>query len=257
MSILQEYEEIREFIGHDLYDSIDNYLKEVSPQEQYEKYNKELTSTNIPIESFAKRDEELKKKYGIVLLSDVIYNRDEWNKYFTWYHEVHNHRQAKILDIWKTDFDDIRCNALLYENNKLIANVIVGSELMTFEEEKQIGKTDDKQTFKTIIYNNFNKYVHLPKVSRCSKLLQEVYDFVCESEATMCHIDSDDWKEFYADRFNDKDIENLKEEVKLYHLEDVITFDDNNYKILGYGDLEKSFNDDRKINRQKDKDKER
>ena len=40
MSILQEYEEIREFIGHDLYDSIDNYLKEVSPHEQYEKYNK-------------------------------------------------------------------------------------------------------------------------------------------------------------------------------------------------------------------------
>lgn len=82
--------------------------------------------------------------------------------------------------------------------------------------------------------------------------MQEIYDNVCESEATMCHITNDDWKELYADRFTNKDITKLKEEVKKYKLDDVITFDDREYKIIGWGNLETSFNDDRKLERNKE-----
>ena len=55
-------------------------------------------------------------------------------------------------------------------------------------------------------------------------------------------------KKFYADRYTDKDIEKLKSEVKKYELDDVITFDDTGYKIVGWGDLETRFNDDRNLN---------
>ena len=80
--------------------------------------------------------------------------------------------------------------------------------------------------------------------------LQEIYDNVCESDATMCHITEEDWQEIYADRYTDKDIENLKTEVKKYKLEDVVTFDDEEYKIIGWGDLETRFNDDRNLEKE-------
>ena len=47
------------------------------------------------------------------------------------------------------------------------------------------------------------------------------------------------------DNFTEKDIENLKKEVKELGLQEVITFDDAEYKIVGWGDLETRFNDDR------------
>ena len=49
----------------------------------------------------------------------------------------------------------------------------------------------------------------------------------------------------------------LKEEIKKYNLEDVITLNNYEYKVIGWGDLETRFNDDRNIERNKNKDKER
>ena len=44
---------------------------------------------------------------------------------------------------------------------------------------------------------------------------------------------------------NNELIANLKKEVKELGLQEVITFDDAEYKIVGWGDLETRFNDDR------------
>ena len=87
----------------------------------------------------------------------------------------------------------------------------------------------------------------MPKISDCSKLLQEIYDNVCESDATMCHISDEDWNDYYSDNYSDNDIEVLKEEIKKYGLSEVIGIGDDDYKIVGYGDLETRFNDDRKL----------
>lgn len=57
--------------------------------------------------------------------------------------------------------------------------------------------------------------------------------------------------------FNEIDIIKLKEEIKKYNLEDVITLNNYEYKVIGWGDLETRFNDDRNIERNKNKDKER
>ena len=104
-----------------------------------------------------------------------------------------------------------------------------------------------KKAFQTLIYDDFKSYLELPKISDCSKLLQEIYDNVCESDATMCHISDEDWNDYYSDNYSDNDIEVLKEEIKKYGLSEVIGIGDDDYKIVGYGDLETRFNDDRKL----------
>ena len=112
-------------------------------------------------------------------------------------------------------------------------------------------------SFESLINDDFDKYLELPKISECSKLLQQIYDYVCESDAYMCHVDNDDWldwKENYD--FKDEDIEFLKNEIKKYGLNEVIGIDEDEYKIVGYGNLQFIFNDDRNIEKELDRDNE-
>ena len=99
MSIFQEYEEIRDRIGHEKYDMIEKYLDTVCSKDSLNKYYEELnkaikeeTTTN-----WNDMDKKLKEKYGIVLLDDVLYKRKEWSKYECWYNENCLHRNVKIL----------------------------------------------------------------------------------------------------------------------------------------------------------------
>ena len=154
---------------------------------------------------------------------------------------------VKILHLWLSDYGDIRCNASISINGKEKANFITSFDRDYYPDWKNC-----QNDYKEEIKDEWEKYLHLPKLSKCSKLMQEIYDNVCQSEATMCHITNEDWQELYADRFSKKDIEKLKEEVKKYKLDDVITFDDSEYKIVGWGNLETSFNDDRKLARNRD-----
>ena len=80
-------------------------------------------------------------------------------------------------------------------------------------------------------------------------MLQEIYDCVCESDATMCHISNEDWDDYYIDKYIDNDLVVLQDEIKKYGLEEIIEIDTGEYKIIGYGDLETRFNDDRNINK--------
>ena len=80
MSILQEYEEIREDLGFK-YDAIEDYLNVISPSSQYRIYDEELRKlSNLDYENFDTINKELKSKYGITLLSDVLYNENNWKK---------------------------------------------------------------------------------------------------------------------------------------------------------------------------------
>lgn len=85
MSILREYEEIREDLGFK-YDAIEDYLNVVSPPSQYKKYEEELKKlSSLDYENFDIKNKELKNKYGITLLSDILYNEKNWNKYIKWF----------------------------------------------------------------------------------------------------------------------------------------------------------------------------
>lgn len=155
---------------------------------------------------------------------------------------------VKILNLWLSDFGDIRCNALISINGKDKANVIASFDRENYQDWKNC-----QNEYKEEINDMVDQYLHLPKISKCSKLLQEIYDNVCSSDATMCHVDLNDWNEDYSDRYTEKDFQRLKDEVKELNLDDVITFDDGEYKIVGWGNLETSFNDDRHLQKNKDK----
>lgn len=164
--------------------------------------------------------------------------------------DIEKNMSVKILSLWLSDHDDIRCNASISIKGKEKANIIASFDRYNYPDWKNC-----QNDYKEEIKYNWEQYLNLPKISKCSKLLQEIYDNVCSSDATMCHIDFNDWKEDYANRYTDKDFMKLKEEVKKYQLEDIITFDDSDYKIVGWGNLETSFNDDRKLARNKEQER--
>ena len=85
MSIIQDYENIRKDLGFK-YDAIEDYLNVVSPPSQYKKYEEELKKlSSLDYENFDIKNKELKNKYGITLLSDILYNEKNWNKYIKWF----------------------------------------------------------------------------------------------------------------------------------------------------------------------------
>ena len=84
--------------------------------------------------------------------------------------------------------------------------------------------------------------------------MQSIYDDVCQSDSTMCHITEEEWNEYYIDDYSEKDIEVLEKEIKKYGLDEVIGIGDGEYKIVGYGDLETRFIDDRDLEINKESD---
>lgn len=255
MSFLEEYEMIRKGINNEECNSINEYLRDLCPKEQYEKYQKELqTINNLPFEKWVVKKKELEAKYNIVYLPDILCKTEYWERYVEWHNENHLHRKVDIIDIWISDYNDIRCNALLYENDKEIANIVASYDEMELgysigDENLKVNERFFIKAFKNIIYEEFDKYSKLPKISECSNLLQEIYDIVCKSRITMCHISNEDWENYYIDKYGDNDLSVLKDEIKKYGLEYDIEIDAGEYKIVGYGDLEISFNDDRNINK--------
>ena len=212
MSILQEYEQIRREMGEKKYDSIETYLN-THPSD--------------------------------LLLSDILYKPEHYIDFDKWYNWKILNRTVKVNSIYETSFDDVRCDAILCINKKPVANIIASYPADELNIRCNNNPNLAKEAVRTAILDDFDKYMELPKISKCSKLLQEVYDDVCESDASMCHITQEDWNEFYKDNFTEKDIDNLKKEVNELGLQEVIAFDDAEYKIVGWGDLETRFNDDR------------
>ena len=212
MSILQEYEQIRREMGEKKYDSIETYLN-THPSD--------------------------------LLLSDILYKPEHYIDFDKWYNWKILNRTVKVNSIYETSFDDVRCDAILCINKKPVANIIASYQADELNFRCNNDPNLAKEAVRTAILDDFDKYMELPKISKCSKLLQDVYDDVCESDASMCHITQEDWDQFYKDNFTEKDIDNLKKEVKELGLQEVITFDDAEYKIVGWGDLETRFNDDR------------
>ena len=211
MSIMQEYEQIRREMGEKKYDSIEKYID----------------------------------NHPDVLLSDILYKPEHYINFDKWYNWKILNRKVKVNSIYETSFDDVRCDAVLYQNDKAVANIIASYDAKEMNFRCNNNPDLAKEALRVAILDDFDKYIELPKISKCSKLLQDIYDDVCQSDASMCHITSEDWNEFYKEDFTDKDVDNLKKEVKELGLQELITFDDAEYKIIGWGDLETRFNDDR------------
>lgn len=249
MSIFQDLEKIRDNIGHEKYDAIDNYLKTVCSQNSVDNFLQEMdTIWDLSPDKWNCAVEQLKAKHKIILLDDVLYIPSEWAKYNKWYNEQYLHRKVEINEVWENEIIGCGCRAKLYENNEEKANVIVNFDEATIH--NLIGDIDESsmnKVFEKLIYYDFDKYLELPKISECSNLLQEIYDGVSSSEISFYRISNEDWKNCYSNYYSKNDIDILNSEIKKYGLSRIIEVDTNNNKIIGYGDLETMFNDDRHI----------
>lgn len=156
---------------------------------------------------------------------------------------------VNVLNVWKSDYDDYRANVEIGKGKILYGNVIASYDEDTIRDltmnlEDPLSEKELKNAFAVLVASSFEDYINLPKISDVSPLLKEIYDIVCESDATMCHITKEDWADYYIDNYSEKDIEILEEEIKKYGLDEVIGIDEGEYKIIGYGDLETRFIDD-------------
>lgn len=157
--------------------------------------------------------------------------------------------EYNIVSFWN-DSDDLYVNYIITDiDTKEQANVI------NYFNTSDIGVENYNSATYEEIEDNLYKSIEnesgwefeIPKVSNLSPLLKYIYEYVCSSDINMCHISKEEWKELVEDgEFSDDDIIKLKEEVKKYNLDDVLTIDDSNYKICAYGCLQTSFNDDLK-----------
>lgn len=211
MSLLQEFEEIKKDIGEEKSKTIDEYC--------------ESHGDNL---DFGK----------------IVYNQVEWSKFNNWYNEHKLNRKVLILGNWENDEDCINCNAILVKDKIPIANIIDSFNKEMFQEK---GSINNKQVLKSMIYDNFEKYENLPKLSKTSKMLQDIYIEVSTNESKMAFIDDDFWNTEFKDRYTDKDIECLKKEANRLKLEDVITFNQDNCKITAYSGILNKFNDNRHL----------
>ena len=121
--------------------------------------------------------------------------------------------QYKILSYWNNADD-------LYVNSKNTVNAIEyynTSDLACDYNSSSVEDIIDSLT--ELIKENNGLEFNLPKVSEASPLLKYIYDFVCESDADMCHIDYNDWEELKEDEeFIDEDINTLKVVMVVYNV---------------------------------------
>lgn len=80
MSILQEYEEIKKYVGIEKWNSIDTYIKHYKPN---------------------------------LRLDQIIYNSSNWIEFENWFNKEIKLVNVNVIDVWKTDYDDFRCLAEL------------------------------------------------------------------------------------------------------------------------------------------------
>lgn len=216
MSIFQEYEEIKKMVGKEKWESIDEYINKVHPE---------------------------------LRLDQIIYNSNNWIEFEKWFYKNLKGSTVNVWDVWKTDYGDYKALAEIGKNKELEGTIITSYDEQVIRNITDIEKgsltvNELKNAFAVLICSDIEKYLKLPTISNVSKLLKEIYDCVVTSECSMCHIDYNEWEDFYDD-YNERDIEQLKKEIEKYNLKEVIEIDNGEYKIIGYGDLETRFLDDR------------
>lgn|GEM_PF-1140284 len=216
MSIFQEYEEIKKMVGKEKWESIDKYINKVHPE---------------------------------LRLDQIIYNSNNWIEFEKWFYKNLKGSTVNVCDVWQTDYGDYKALAEIGKNKELEGTIITSYDEQVIRNITDIEKgsltvNELKNAFAVLIWSDIEKYLKLPTISNVSKLLKEIYDCVVTSECSMCHIDYNEWEDFYDD-YNERDIEQLKKEIEKYNLKEVIEIDNGEYKIVGYGDLETRFLDDR------------
>lgn len=128
MSIMQDYEKLREILGNDKYDALDKYIQKFGKTEQWEKGRKEM-SVIKDFEEWDKKYTELHKKCKPIFIEDVTMNDEEWNKFEKWYEDyIKNNKTINGYEIHK---EGTWCEVVKDSQHIFDGNV---DEKMTFEQ---------------------------------------------------------------------------------------------------------------------------
>ena len=159
-------------------------------------------------------------------------------------------KQVEIIDVYKSDLGVYYTDALLYVDDKEIAHIIESFDIDYVENKLFYNNYQSLENFfEDYIYSNFDSYLKLPKISKCSKLLQEIFEITSTTDSCMCWVSEDEWNNYYQE-YSEKDIKILEKEIEKYNLKDVLIINEDGYKITAYGDLQTKFIID---NKQKEK----
>lgn len=178
---------------------------------------------------------------------DVLNNLEEYTKFNNYFHRNKYKRECIITGIYARSFGDICADIILKYDKISLAKVSVslGKVAEKDDVEEFIKKNYSliSGTFETMALEQFDDLIRLPKLSQCSKLLNYIYEEISNSDSDMCFITDEDYKEI-SNICGDNAIEILKAEVKKYHLDNYISFDYDDCKIIAYGDLKLKVNND-------------
>ena len=84
MSIMQDYEELRNIIGHKKYDAIEEYVETFGNIKEYNEGVKKLRDIKH-INKWEDEMQKLHKKCKPIFIEDVAMNKEEWEKFEKWY----------------------------------------------------------------------------------------------------------------------------------------------------------------------------
>ena len=133
MSILQEYEEIKKYIGEEKWDNIDNYINDIHPE---------------------------------LRLDQIIYSYENWLNYEKWFYKKVKEYSVDVQSVWKTDYDDYKCLAIIGNGLKNIGSIIASYDEvqirnLTGNIKNQLSEKELENAFAVLILNNYysNKVV--------------------------------------------------------------------------------------------------
>lgn len=84
MSIMQDYEELRNIIGHKKYDAIEQYVETFGNIKEYDEGVKKIRGIK-DINKWEDEMQKLHKKCKPIFIEDVAMNKEEWEKFEKWY----------------------------------------------------------------------------------------------------------------------------------------------------------------------------
>jgi len=194
----------------------------------------EILSDYITMNNLSDINKELNK-------DEIINDLESYLQFNNYFHKKYYNRNCIVTDIYQRSFGDICADVILLYDNYSLAKVTLNLDIEDIDIE-QIDKQDENllnEVFKTIAFEKFDELIRLPKLSKSSQLLNRIYNIISDSDSNMCFIDDED-----SIVISNNAMETLKNEVKKYHLEDVIELYVDDYKIIGYGNLILKMNDD-------------
>jgi len=154
MSITQDYEKLRKKLGSDMYEAIDDYIREFGKTDEWRRETKKIQGME-DVKEWERLYKEIHNKCKPIFIEDVVMNKEEWEEFESWYKERTSTyiikvwenkelRESGLSDILEVGIKDLRTAVKrakeIYENNDYSS-----IEVQTGDEKKTMYFRDNKK----------------------------------------------------------------------------------------------------------------